>query len=186
MIRALIILIVLAVAILQVRWFVRRPKSAFGKRTAPPAPMPQVQQRQRSGARLTQALLAGVLILGSFAMCHRAPETAGPLLMPVGHLAVQQSEPQPSKPPLPIIAPPKHITALRQLRPPDSSTIPEPEPLAGIEPVTGSAQHELAQASADDEPLPAKTRATPTIYTGPRGGRYHYSSSGKKVYEKHK
>lgn len=25
-----------------------------------------------------------------------------------------------------------------------------------------------------------------TIYTGPRGGRYHYSKSGKKVYEKHK
>ncbi len=25
-----------------------------------------------------------------------------------------------------------------------------------------------------------------TIYTGPRGGRYHYSSSGKKVYEKKK
>ncbi|MFA6054051.1 MAG: hypothetical protein WC769_01625 [Thermodesulfovibrionales bacterium] len=23
-----------------------------------------------------------------------------------------------------------------------------------------------------------------TIYTGPRGGRYHYSSSGKKVYER--
>jgi len=23
-----------------------------------------------------------------------------------------------------------------------------------------------------------------TIYTGPRGGRYHYSKSGKKVYEK--
>jgi hypothetical protein len=25
-----------------------------------------------------------------------------------------------------------------------------------------------------------------TIYTGPRGGRYHYSASGRKVYERHR
>jgi hypothetical protein len=31
----------------------------------------------------------------------------------------------------------------------------------------------------------SETTATgKTIYTGPRGGRYHYSASGKKVYEK--
>jgi len=30
------------------------------------------------------------------------------------------------------------------------------------------------------------TRSGQTIYTGPRGGRYHYSSSGKKVYERRK
>ncbi|MEN9582309.1 MAG: hypothetical protein RL641_263 [Candidatus Parcubacteria bacterium] len=29
-----------------------------------------------------------------------------------------------------------------------------------------------------------KTKSGATIYTGPRGGRYHFSKSGKKVYEK--
>lgn len=30
------------------------------------------------------------------------------------------------------------------------------------------------------------SKADKTIFVGPRGGRYHYSSSGKKVYEKRK
>jgi hypothetical protein len=30
------------------------------------------------------------------------------------------------------------------------------------------------------------TKSGQTIYTGPRGGQYHYSKSGKKVYEKKK
>jgi hypothetical protein len=29
-----------------------------------------------------------------------------------------------------------------------------------------------------------QTKTGKTIYTGPRGGKYHYSKSGKKVYEK--
>jgi hypothetical protein len=31
-----------------------------------------------------------------------------------------------------------------------------------------------------------KTASGQTIYEGPRGGHYHYSASGKKVYERHK
>lgn len=31
-----------------------------------------------------------------------------------------------------------------------------------------------------------KTATGKTIYEGPRGGRYHYSASGRKVYEKRK
>ena len=31
-----------------------------------------------------------------------------------------------------------------------------------------------------------KKSSNKTIYTGPRGGKYHYSKSGKKVYRKRK
>ena len=38
--------------------------------------------------------------------------------------------------------------------------------------------------SAIDRPANDSTGGSQTIYTGPRGGRYHYSASGKKVYER--
>ncbi|MEX2285817.1 MAG: thermonuclease family protein, partial [Planctomycetaceae bacterium] len=41
--------------------------------------------------------------------------------------------------------------------------------------------------TARSDETPSGTTATgKTIYTGPRGGRYHYSKSGKKVYERKK
>jgi hypothetical protein len=53
-----------------------------------------------------------------------------------------------------------------------------------------------AAASSPQSPVPSKASAdkpsgatTPTgapIYVGPRGGQYHYSASGKKVYERRK
>lgn len=40
--------------------------------------------------------------------------------------------------------------------------------------------------SAIEQPAHNSTGSGQTIYTGPRGGHYHYSASGKKVYERHK
>jgi len=44
-------------------------------------------------------------------------------------------------------------------------------------------QHEGQRDSAPSYSSPSNTSPT---YTGPRGGQYHYSKSGKKVYEKKK
>lgn len=42
------------------------------------------------------------------------------------------------------------------------------------------------QATPSGTPTGQTTASGQPIYTGPRGGRYHYSSSGKKVYERKK
>jgi endonuclease YncB( thermonuclease family) len=76
-------------------------------------------------------------------------------------------------------------------------------PPSGDEPMTG----QVAPQSSYTEPVPGGTTVKPpettslgatqtqsgettksgqTIYVGPRGGRYHYSKSGKKVYERRK
>lgn len=41
-------------------------------------------------------------------------------------------------------------------------------------------------AKATDAPTGTTTSTGQPIYTGPRGGQYHYSSSGKKVYTRRK
>ncbi len=73
-----------------------------------------------------------------------------------------------------------------------SSTVVLPMPAATDAPVSTSA---TAAKQATETPKPTTVQGTPTgqttssgapIYVGPRGGRYHYSSSGKKVYERRK
>ena len=44
----------------------------------------------------------------------------------------------------------------------------------------------VTRAQATDVPTGQTTPTGKTIYEGPRGGHYHYSSSGKKVYERRK
>jgi len=41
-----------------------------------------------------------------------------------------------------------------------------------------------AVSSPDNNPVIGRTKKGQPIYLGPRGGRYHYSSSGNKVYER--
>ena len=41
-------------------------------------------------------------------------------------------------------------------------------------------------AAPKGTPTGETTATGKTIYEGPRGGHYHYSASGKKVYEKHR
>jgi hypothetical protein len=43
----------------------------------------------------------------------------------------------------------------------------------------------LSTPSTNDKPVGTNTKGA-TIYQGPRGGLYHYSPSGKKVYERKK
>ena len=58
---------------------------------------------------------------------------------------------------------------------PDRAVVatPSPEPPQQSGAVTGTG---TSQTTASGQP----------IYVGPRGGRYHYSPSGKKVYERHR
>ena len=71
--------------------------------------------------------------------------------------------------------------------PPASSAIPsgtggaqrEPQPT----PKTGEASA-ADQATASGKPTGETTASGQPIYEGPRGGRYHISKSGKKVYER--
>ncbi len=46
-----------------------------------------------------------------------------------------------------------------------------------------STRHSTAKREVDSG---KKTPTGKTIYVGPRGGGYHYSKSGKKVYERHR
>lgn len=100
-------------------------------------------------------------------------------------------------------------TALTGALPPSmvlATTAPQPtlntKPMTSAGPLAGtksedtlttiikSQQSQLApsgEIAAPKDTLTGQTTATgKTIYEGPRGGHYHYSASGKKVYEKHK
>jgi hypothetical protein len=74
---------------------------------------------------------------------------------------------------------------------PEQSVAPSPktEPLPPSLPETTSSNSVRdtsanATTASDQHTLGQSNTGSPTIYTGPRGGRYHYSSSGKKVYER--
>jgi hypothetical protein len=63
-----------------------------------------------------------------------------------------------------------------------SSTVTLPAPTT-----TAPAPSDEAKPEArTDTPTGETTKAGQPIYVGPRGGHYHYSSSGKKVYERRK
>jgi hypothetical protein len=51
-------------------------------------------------------------------------------------------------------------------------------------PAPGAKQTPPAQKFIGSETPGGTTPSGKTIYVGPRGGRYHYSDSGKKVYER--
>lgn len=51
---------------------------------------------------------------------------------------------------------------------------------------TKSTQTNNNNSSSGSTQTTETTKTGKPIYTGPRGGRYHYSKSGKKVYEKKK
>jgi micrococcal nuclease len=61
----------------------------------------------------------------------------------------------------------------------------------GLSPCTTCGGHptrieDHSSNSAIEQPANNSTGSGQTIYTGPRGGHYHYSASGKKVYERKK
>src|SRR5260221_593047 len=61
--------------------------------------------------------------------------------------------------------------------------VPLPAPIPASSPATAP-----EPPAIPDEPATKiiDKRKEKTIYIGPRGGRYHYSASGKKVYERRK
>jgi len=62
------------------------------------------------------------------------------------------------------------------------SAAPQPEPVVMQQPEP--APQPAAIVPASDAPAVSHTKQAPTEYIGPRGGHYHYSASGKKVYDK--
>lgn len=71
---------------------------------------------------------------------------------------------------------------------PSSLTIPAPASAAAASaaaiPAVRSASSTATPPAASGAPTGERTASGAPIYVGPRGGRYHYSSSGKKVYER--
>lgn len=59
---------------------------------------------------------------------------------------------------------------------------PKPQPAPTVRRETSPPQETAPRESYSGDTTPTGKR----IYTGPRGGRYHYSASGKKVYERRK
>lgn len=50
----------------------------------------------------------------------------------------------------------------------------------------GSTSTPASKPSKSEVESGSNTKSGATIYTGPRGGQYHYSKSGKKVYQRKK
>lgn len=53
-----------------------------------------------------------------------------------------------------------------------------------VQPTTNPVPPRKASKSSRGVDSGKRTRSSNKIYIGPRGGKYHYSKSGKKVYEK--
>ena len=70
---------------------------------------------------------------------------------------------------------------------PDDPSLYEPPPRNLVIPQASSSASTTpprAPGSVAPTAIPYAAPTHPTVYTGPRGGQYHYSESGKKVYEK--
>lgn len=66
--------------------------------------------------------------------------------------------------------------------------LPEPPPTkgTGASIATSTAATPSTAAKGTETPTGTSTSKGQPIYTGPRGGQYHYSDSGKKVYTRKK
>jgi len=86
----------------------------------------------------------------------------------VGHVPAKDEKPQP--------AAQKPVTE------------PSNAPASAAQPASANSAREKSDQSAHaaDRPTGQTTASGKTVYEGPRGGHYHYSASGKKVYEKKK
>jgi hypothetical protein len=67
---------------------------------------------------------------------------------------------------------------------PEAAKKEEALPSSGVLNLTDPADKKTDAVSPSDKPTGATTATGKTIYEGPRGGHYHYSASGKKVYER--
>lgn len=134
----------------------QRLKSAFRKQSLAP-PITQLAAKPSSThRRMIQGLVASVLIVGSYATCQRAPERLPPTSSIAYPFAVQT--PQQGS-----------IAASVGM---DENSVTQSSP-----------KEDTADSAIDaSQQVPKKSHRT---FIGPRGGHYHFSASGKKVYEKH-
>jgi len=72
---------------------------------------------------------------------------------------------------------------------PSTVTLPTPPSSASSSVSTAAAapkSEAKPQVQSKDTTTAERTASGAPIYVGPRGGRYHYSATGKKVYERRK